>query len=140
MSDSADPPSILFLDANVLISAAWKEGAEVASIWKLPAVQLVTSSYVVGEVQRNLPHIPQIERLRGLMRTVRLLDFDDLPNLPEEVDLPEKDRPVLAGAIQAGTAFLVTGDKKHFGPWFGKTLCSVRILPPSSLVAALPER
>lgn len=137
MREEPDRLLTLFLDANVLISAAWKADAEVALIWKMPAVRLVTSSYSMGEVQRNLALIPQIERLRVLMRSVQVLHFEELPDLPECLELPEKDRSIFAAAVKAGADHLISGDKKHFGPWFGKTIQGVRITPPAELLAAL---
>jgi hypothetical protein len=44
--------------------------------------------------------------------------------------LPEKDRPVLAGAIGARCSILMTGDSRHFGHLYGKTIQGVRILSP----------
>jgi len=132
--------TVLFLDANVLISAAWKEGAEIALIWQMDGVQLVTSNHVMGEVQRNLHQVSQIERLRGLMRSVRIVPLDELPEIPEASLLPEKDRPVLAGAIQAQADQLVSGDKRHFGPLYGKTILGVRITAPTELLAVLRLR
>jgi predicted nucleic acid-binding protein len=123
----------LFLDANVLVSAAWKENAETARIWQLDGARLVTSSYVMAEVRRNLPTVVQIERLRGLLRSVEVLFFQQLPEPVEALALPEKDRPVLAGAVQARADYLITGDKKHFSMWFGKTICGVKIEPPTDL-------
>jgi predicted nucleic acid-binding protein len=127
----------LFLDANVLISAAWKEGSEIALIWQMSGVRLITSSYVMGEVQRNLHQVGQIERLRVLMRSVQIVSSETLPDLPDAIALPEKDRPVLAGAIQAQADHLVSGDKKHFGPLYGKIVSGVRITAPSELLAVL---
>jgi predicted nucleic acid-binding protein len=136
MIDESAGSRTLFLDANVLISAAWREGCEIAQIWQMTGVRLVTSNYVMGEVQRNLPRVDQIERLRKLMRSVQLLTFDLLPEIAE-VALPLKDLPVLAGAVQAKADFLVTGDKKHFGPLFGRVVCGVRIIAPTELLSAL---
>jgi predicted nucleic acid-binding protein len=132
--------TILFLDANVLISAAWKEGSEIAQIWQMEGVRLVTSNYVMGEVQRNLHQVSQIEWLRGLMRSVQIVSSDKPLDIPELIALPEKDRPVLAGAIQAQADHLVSGDKRHFGPLYGKSICGVRITAPSELLAALRLR
>jgi predicted nucleic acid-binding protein len=137
MNEEPDRRVTLFLDANVIISASWKADAEVALIWKMPGIRLITSSYSMGEVQRNLPQIHQIERLRSLMRSVQVLHFKQLPNLPECQLLPEKDRPIFAAAVQAEADHLISGDKKHFGSWFGKTICGVRITPPTELLAAL---
>ena len=133
MIDPAHPRTILFLDANVLVSAAWKDHAETALIWQLEGVRLVTSMYVMTEVQRNLPQVVQIERLRGLMTSVEVMFSQELPEPPEALDLPAKDRPILASAIQAGADYLVTGDKKHFSQWFGQTICGVKIEPPTNL-------
>ena len=141
MNAESGPGITLFLDANVLISAAWKENSEIALIWQMEGVKLVTSNFVMGEVQRNLHHVSQIERLRGLMRSVQIIYFETLPDLPESVGLPEKDRPVLAGAVQSQADHLVSGDKKHFGPLYGKKVHGVRITAPSELLAVLrPER
>ena len=140
MSHSHHHEATAFLDANILVSAAWKLDSETAKIWKLAGLRLVTSSYVVGEVQRNLHHISQIERLRSLMTQVEILTFEDLP-APEELQaLPAKDRPVMAAAIKAGADFLITGDKKHFSQWFGKSVCGVRVEPTTNLIALFPLR
>jgi predicted nucleic acid-binding protein len=134
------PVTILFLDANVLISAAWKEESEMALIWQMEGIRLITSNYVMGEVQRNLHQVGQIERLRTLMRTVRIVSFEKLPDLPEASALPEKDRPVLVGAILAQANHLVSGDKRHFGSLYGKTIRGVRITAPIELLAILRLR
>ena len=110
MTSSSGPATTLFLDANVLISAAWKADSEIAQIWNVEGVRLITSNYVMGEVQRNLHQMGQIERLRGLMRSVQIVSFEKLPDIPEAVALPEKDRPVLAGAVQAQADHLRRAD------------------------------
>jgi predicted nucleic acid-binding protein len=131
-------PVIFFLDANVLISAAWKPNAEVATIWQFEGVRLITSIHVMAEVQRNLPQLSQIERLRGLMTFVDLLHLPELVESPREISelmlLPQKDRHVLAAAIHVHADYLITGDKKHFSQWFGKTLHGVKIEPPTDLL------
>jgi uncharacterized protein len=133
-----------FLDANVLISAAWKANAEVAAIWQLEGVRLLTSIYVMAVVQRNLPQLSQIERLRGLMTSVKVLLFPELPEtqpvIPELLLLPVKDRHVLAAAIHAHVDYLITGDKKHFSQWFEKTIGGVRIEPPTDLLKSFHLR
>ena len=50
---------------------------------------------------------------------------------------PEKDRPVLAAAIRHRCAALVTGDRTHFGPLFGKTVRGVTLHSPRSLAEAV---
>lgn len=137
MTSSTGLSMTLFLDANILISAAWKEACEIALIWQMKGVRLITSNYVMGEVQRNLHQTGQIERLRGLLRSVEIVPLAALPDIPEAESLPQKDRPVLAGAIQAEASHLVSGDKRHFGPLYGRTIQGVRITAPSELLAVL---
>lgn len=36
------------------------------------------------------------------------------------VELPGKDRPILASAIVAQADILITGDKRHFANYYGK--------------------
>ena len=51
--------------------------------------------------------------------------------------LPEKDRPVLASAIQHRCDALVTGDKTHFGRLYGQTIAGVCVHSPQSLAELL---
>jgi len=44
---------------------------------------------------------------------------------------------VLAAAIRHGCAALVTGDRSHFGPLYGKTIRGVTIHSPRSIAEAL---
>lgn len=130
----------LFLDANVLICAAWKLNSETALIWQLHGVELITSIQVMAEVERNLAKIDQIERLRSLLTTVKIISFDDLQEPSEAQALPAKDRHVLSAAVASGAPYLITGDKKHFSQWFGKTICGVRIEPSSVLLTLFTLR
>jgi predicted nucleic acid-binding protein len=140
MRAGAGSDTTLFLDANVLVSAAWKENSEIAQIWQMEGVRLITSSFVMGEVQRNLHQVSQIERLRVLMRSVRICPLEGPTDIDEGIDLPEKDRPVLSGAIQTQADHLVTGDKRHFGPLYGRTIRGVRVTAPTELLAELRLR
>ena len=44
----------LFLDANVLFSAAYRPSAGLLIFWKLAGVQLLSSRYAVAEALANL--------------------------------------------------------------------------------------
>ena len=84
--------SRLFLDANVLFSAAYRPDAGVAQLWKVPGVTLVTSSYVVEEARRNLSDQEQRSRLARLLEKVEVGEAMMLPpELRGEVDLPALD-------------------------------------------------
>jgi predicted nucleic acid-binding protein len=127
----------LFLDPNVLISAAWKDGSKVSRLWQIPGVHLMTSEYCVTESYRNLHTAERADRLSGFLISIQILTFSSPPLLNELSLLPEKDQPVLAAAVLARADFLVTGDRNHFGAWFGQSLCGVRIEPPGSFPEVL---
>jgi predicted nucleic acid-binding protein len=131
--------SRLFLDANVLISAAWKDNSKVARIWSIAGAGLVTSSFVVAECTRNLPRQEQQDRLIRLLLAVRVLEFQKIPVLENPPDLPEKDQHVLAAAVLARADYLVTGDRRHFGIWCGGTVFGVKVEPPARFLEILGE-
>jgi uncharacterized protein len=129
----------LFLDANVLVSAAWKDGSKVARIWQIPDVELITSNFVVAECKRNLPRTEQQLRLSRLLLEVRVLEFQKPPALENSPALAEKDRHVLAAAVLSRADFLVTGDRKHFGAWYGTKILGLRVEPPGRFPQILRE-
>jgi predicted nucleic acid-binding protein len=120
----------VFLDANVLLSAAWRHGAAVQRLWRLKGVKLLSSSHAVEEARRNLETPAQRGRLTRLLRRVDLVEHEHF-TLPRGVRLPEKDLPILLSAIDGGATHLVTGDWEHFGPYFRQEVAGVLILPPA---------
>ena len=122
----------LFLDANVLFSAAYREDAGVQRLWSAPNAELVTSDYAVEEAARNTPHPYQRERLEELLEIVEIVPAGVLaPDLRGDVQLRDKDWPILSGAVTAGATHLITGDLRDFGVYFGQQVLGVLILPPS---------
>jgi predicted nucleic acid-binding protein len=133
----------LFLDANVLFSAAYREEAGLRRLWKLPDVRLLTSTYALEEARRNLREPHQQDRLRKLMRTVRVTGeamtthgSQERFDLPAEATLPEKDWPVLLAAVASGATHLITGDLRHFGALYGTRIEGVRIVRPATYLQA----
>ena len=121
----------LFLDANILFSAAYRLQAGLRRLWELGDVDLVTSSYALEEARVNLQEPMQRERLEQLAHTMRITaSFVNRP-LPEGVTLPDKDRPILLAAIDAQATHLLTGDFRDFGPYYGHVVEGVLILPPA---------
>jgi|FLYL01.1.fsa_nt_gi predicted nucleic acid-binding protein len=45
-----------------------------------------------------------------------------------QAHLPAKDAPVLAAAVASRADALVTGDRRHFGGFYGRTLEGVAVL------------
>ena len=128
----------IFLDANILFSAAKTDGAirQLLALLADAGHQCHADTYVVEEARRNLAlkapgNLAVLDRLLGRIHVVQVT------SRPAEAEvvrsLPEKDRPVLAAAIQLGCEVLVTGDRTHFGTFYGKTLGGVKIHSPRSL-------
>jgi len=122
---------ILFLDANVLFSAAYRKTAGISTFWELPNVQLISSYYALEEAERNLSQTDQLARLKALSGRMEMQIEYDEDLIPPSVKLRGKDRPILASAIGASANYLITGDVRDFGAYFGKSLCGVLILPPA---------
>jgi len=122
----------LFLGANVLFSAAYREGAGVARLWHLSQVVLLTSAYAVEEARRNLAEAQQRERLTTLLASVEIAPAMTLDTpLRADIVLPEKDWPILGGAVNSKATHLITGDLRDFGTYFGKQVFGILILPPA---------
>lgn len=122
----------VFLDANVLFSAAWLEGAGLARLWRLPGVTLHTSRYALAEAERNLDTEEQRIRLHALTQSMTLIEAPDHAPLPDGVELVAKDAPILLAAIESRATHLLTGDRKHFGGLYGRKIAGVKVMPPAA--------
>jgi uncharacterized protein len=127
---------VLFLDANVLFSAAYRAETRLRELWALGDVERVTSEYAWEEAERNLPQREQRQRLMELAAGLRFVREQGAWVLPPDVILPDKDRPILAAALASGATHLVTGDATHFGVWFGRRIGSVLVMRPAAYLAA----
>jgi predicted nucleic acid-binding protein len=120
----------LFLDANVLFSAAYRANAGLLQFWKLKNVFLLSSRYALEEARINLSEDAPKRRLARLAQSIQL--FDATPRaLPRGISLPEKYLPILLAAVDAQATHLITGDVRHFGPCFGKAIKGILVLSPS---------
>lgn len=122
----------VFLDANVLFSAAYRPDAGLRRLWEISDIWLLTSAYAVEEARINLPETGHRQRLDQMVAGMKVMASTPAARtLPPEVHLPDKDRPLLLGAIAAHATHLLTGDRTHFGPYYGQTLAGVLILRPA---------
>ncbi len=120
----------LSLDANVLFSAAYRPSAGLLQFWKLKNVILCSSRYALEEARINLTEETQRRRLARLAKSIQL--FDPIPHeLTRRIPLPDKDVPILLAAIEARATYLITGDVRHFGPFFGKAIEGILVLSPA---------
>lgn len=126
----------LFLDANVLFSAAYRPDAGLQRLWKLKKVILCSSRYALAEATVNLDDGTKRTRLVELAKRLELFDVE-VRELPRGITLPEKDMPILLAAIEARATHLLTGDVRHFGPYLGKKIHGVRIVLPGEYLRRL---
>ncbi len=113
----------LFLDANVLFTAAHNPGGKASLIIELRAQAnwaLVTSTFTREEALRNVrAKAPEAEdRLRAILRDLEVVEHR--PDLDCPAGLVEKDRPVFQAALGCGASHLLTGDLKHFGQFMNR--------------------
>lgn len=137
----------LFLDANVIFSAAHNPGGNARALFSLAAqgrVTLVASRYAIEEAARNIAlKFPDcVAEIASLLGGLVLVPEP----APAHVDaataagLPDKDAPILAAAIAARVDVLATGDRRHFGPLYGTAVQGVLILPPAdALIRVLDD-
>lgn len=138
----------IFLDANILFSAAKSAGA-VDALLRLLMKQkhkLCVDEYVVVEARRNLlakADQDAIKRLDSYLTKIEVsparLAAGNQAAAKDIAWLPDKDQPVLTAAIHAGCGALVTGDTTHFGKGFGKTFGGVTLYSPRMLFDAVSQ-
>ena len=127
----------VFLDANVLFSAAYRPDARLLRLWDLTDVQLLSSDYAVEEARRNLAAADRLVRLENLTSRLRLVAAIPEASLLESLELPHEDQPILLAAIGAGASHLLTGGFTHFGKLYGSSIGGVLIMPPSEFLRAV---
>jgi len=110
----------IFIDSNVLFSASYMENHSFLIFWTSELARAVTWTYVAHETRRNAKTAAHRYRLERLLGQSEMVD-DPGDRQIEGISLPEKDRPILSGALAARARYLVTGDKNHFGAYFDRT-------------------
>lgn len=132
----------MFLDANVLFSAAWGDGGRMRRLWELPGVELMTSEYAVEEARRNLLDPERVKTLDDLLLALTVEDpVEGLVHLPSAAaGLPDDDRPILEGAIAMRASHLLTGNVRDFGSLFGRRVGGVMVLRPSTYLNVVHGR
>lgn len=128
----------LFLDGNVLFSAAYMEKSRPASLFRLAEAglcELIASPYAIEEARRNLA-FKRAQRIPEFARFAAILTICPEPS-KEYIEwamaqgLGPKDAPILAAAAQAKADLLVTGDRTDFGHLYRRTLREVEVLAPA---------
>ena len=133
----------IFLDANVLFSAAKSAGAIRHLLQDLHTEnhRLVADQYVATEARRNVAVKAGDEAmayLQALLAQIEVSPVHDPAVTEDSVAwLPAKDRPVLMATMALKCDVLVTGDRAHFGAGYGKTFGGVIVYSPAQLALAI---
>jgi len=131
----------IFLDANILFSAAKSDGPIHALVVRLldAGHECWVDGYVIDEARRNISaKAPaRLQSLETLVAKVRVAATSPATLGAGLAGLPEKDRPVVAAAAALSCEILVTGDRTHFGKFYGRLVQGVRIHSPRSLFEQL---
>jgi len=110
----------IFVDSNVLFSASYRAAHPFLIFWTSHKAHPIVSLYVVRETGRNATGLGHQYRFNDLLRRTEIIEDSGEATLPD-ISLPEKDRPILAGALAGRARYLATGDKNHFGEYFDRT-------------------
>ena len=127
----------IFLDANILFSAAYGTESPMRAFFRLAEVgicELLASPFALDEARRNIARkhpakTPDLERLIAQIAVCREAGAEEV-RWARSTGLPDKDAPILAAAVQAKADILVTGDRADFGVLYGRNLRGVQVLPP----------
>ena len=118
----------VFLDANVLFSAA-AAGSPTRQLLEavLRGDMAVTNRHAWEEARRNIAR-KRPDLTPGLLRLESRLEFTDRFVRVEELDVPDADVPVVGGAVASRCSLHWTGDKRRFGPYYGRTVRGTKIV------------
>jgi len=137
----------LFLDANVVFSAAHREEGRAQELIALAVANrctVVTSRHALEEARRNLEIKSRgfDARLAAILERVALVG-EAPPAIVEwarSEGLPLQDASVLAAAMHAGADRLVTGDARDFGRFYDRTLRGVQVVAPARALDIVLKR
>jgi predicted nucleic acid-binding protein len=110
----------VFLDANVLFSAAYNSNGRAAFLLGFSdEFAIVSSEYAIEEARRNI-QVKKASSISTLEELISLIDVvaDVAGNCP--IKLPPKDQPIFLSALRVKATHLLTGDLKDFGPFMNR--------------------
>lgn len=130
----------VFADANVLFSAADPASATRVVLETLFIhATVVVNEHVWEEARRNIS-IKRPALASSLEDLKSHFHFSSRMEPVADCHLPDDDQPVLGGAVAAKCSHLWTGDKRHFGRWYGTTIRGIRVVPATVLVDELNRK
>jgi len=120
----------VFLDANVVFTAAHNPGGKAALLIELGQKghwELYTSAYAIEEAGRNL-EIKYPQRKAALVQIIRhITPVRHHPEHPYPGGLDPKDMPIFQAAVECAATHLLTGDIKDFGRYMNQAKKTFKI-------------
>lgn len=134
----------VFLDANILFSAAHRDRSELLVFFELAragVIQLVSSALAIEEGRRNVA-VKRPDRIAAYEGLMADLEASPAPSnehfaIAQAAGMPPKDAPILAAAFAAEADLLVTGDRAHFGHLFGRSIGRLLVQRPTQALSAI---
>ena len=121
----------LFLDANILFSVAYGSSS-LNRFWDLASDKkalLLTSAHAIEEARRNLEESSHLDRLEDLIQNTVIVP-EPPGDLTCPISLNKKDIPVFVAALSSKATHFITGDIKHFGEYFSKSIEGTIVCTP----------
>lgn len=126
----------IFLDANIFIAAAGNEDGGSSYLFRIAEIEkwiLFTNPYALMEARRNIwKKLPDSKsRFSSLIVNPTLIIANPAPKAMQDQCkkiVPEKDAPILAGALFSKSNILCTLDQQDFHNQFVKTFCKSKNL------------
>ena len=114
----------VFLDANILFTAAHNPGGKAALVIELGVQgywQLFTSAYAIEEARRNLQR--KFPRSSAALEEIRpaLRISSHHGGMPRLSGLAIKDQPIFQAALACKATHLLTGDIRDFGRFMDRS-------------------
>jgi len=135
----------VFLDANVIFTAAHNPGGKAAFVIELGAAGhflLFTSDAALMEAERNVTakHPDSLPLLAAMMRGITLFTADLSAPFPD--GLPTKDAIIFQAAVSCRATHFLTGDLRHFGPFMNRpdATLSIIVQTVAEFLTAIPQR
>jgi len=131
----------IFADANILFSASDTRSATriLLDAARRCGAELVTNAHAWEEAERNIL-LKRPLQVKGFNLLTPLLEKSQAFAPVTDSGLPAQDIPVLCGAIGSRCTHLWTGDKQHFGKWYGKSMHGVIVISRRMLMDQLVKK
>lgn len=137
----------LFLDANIFFAATYSETGASRALFKLAEkgkIKLVSSTYAIQEAKRNInfkigeDQLPKFYALISLLSSLEKRTPSINLKTKYQPLITKKDLPILLGAIQQKSNYLITLDRKHFKTQeLAKSNLPLKIMLPGEYLQSL---